>query len=269
MNTDEPKPYHIIIPARMASKRLPGKPLVDVCGKSLLLRVYERASLTCACDVCVATPDNEIIDHCNATGMRVIQTTDFCASGTHRCAEVAAGIPTSYVVNWQCDEPLVNPSEVDSMMAFLSWKVKHSEGVITMVGPLENDECEECEEGIEYEIPLPGECADRPKSGCRQCYGGHSNRDVTKVILTASDHCLWFSRAPMKTNWAHVGVYGFLKATLERLGGLGPSHYSKAEGLEQLTWLENWTMMLGHRLRVTPRGINSEADLKYLRKVYG
>src|SRR5437660_4205682 len=98
-----------IIPARLAATRLPNKPLLDICGKPMIQRVWERArSAACLRDVIVATPDREIYDVVTGFGGRAVMTSDSHRSGTDRLAEAAANIQAEVIVNIQGDEPLID-----------------------------------------------------------------------------------------------------------------------------------------------------------------
>ena len=103
-----------IIPARMASTRFPGKPLVDIAGQSMIMRVY-RACLSAGslAEVCVATDSMEIYEHVEAAGGRVLMTSPTHRNGTERVAEAAAKMEADIIVNIQGDEPLINPEAID------------------------------------------------------------------------------------------------------------------------------------------------------------
>jgi 3-deoxy-manno-octulosonate cytidylyltransferase (CMP-KDO synthetase) len=105
--------YIVVIPARYKSSRFPGKPLIDLNGKTMIQRTYDQC-LKCFPKekVFVATEDSRIVDHCNKLGMNVILTSDNCLTGTDRIAEVAKIIDVDYYINVQGDEPLFNPSDL-------------------------------------------------------------------------------------------------------------------------------------------------------------
>jgi 3-deoxy-manno-octulosonate cytidylyltransferase (CMP-KDO synthetase) len=103
----------IVIPARFKSTRYPGKPLIDILGKSMIQRVYEKCVLAFPKEfIFVATEDERIINHCDEYGMQCILTSDNCLTGTDRIAEVAKIIDADYYVNVQGDEPLFNPEDI-------------------------------------------------------------------------------------------------------------------------------------------------------------
>lgn len=109
--------YVIIIPARYKSTRFPGKPLVDIAGKSMLLRTYEQCLKAVEKElVYVATEDQRIVDHCNENGMNVLLTSDECLTGTDRVAEFAQKVKADYYINVQGDEPLFNPEDIKKII---------------------------------------------------------------------------------------------------------------------------------------------------------
>lgn len=112
--------YIVIIPARYKSTRFPGKPLIDILGKSMLLRTYEQCIKAVDSKlVYVATEDQRIVDHCNLFGIQVVLTSDECLTGTDRIAEVASQIKVDYYINVQGDEPLFNPEDINKVINLL------------------------------------------------------------------------------------------------------------------------------------------------------
>ena len=108
-----------IIPSRYASTRFPGKPLVDIAGKSMIKRVYEQASKASSLiDVIVATDDQRIFNHVQSFGGKVVLTSDKHESGTDRCAEVVSNLSAvDVVINIQGDEPFIEPEQIDQLAA--------------------------------------------------------------------------------------------------------------------------------------------------------
>lgn len=211
-----------IIPARYASSRFPGKPLVDIGGKSMIQRVYEKASLASTLDeVIIATDDQRIYDHVDTFGAKVMMTADRHRSGTDRCGEVAA-LLTNYdtIINIQGDEPFIPPEMIDELVTIFQ---NQSEGKIaTLVKPIE-------ETSVLF------------------------NPNVVKVVLGKNGNALYFSRQPIpfqrgileidwlnnNTYYKHVGIYAFDRNALAKLVELAPSPLEQSEQLEQLRWLEN------------------------------
>ena len=212
----------IVIPARWASTRFPGKPLAPIAGVSLIRRVYDRAAgSTRANAVVVATDDERIFEHVTAFGGRCVRPAGDFATGTDRIAaalpllEENESVPFDIVVNVQGDEPLIDIASVDSLIARLE---QSPVGIATLACPLETDE--------EFQA-----------------------RDVVKVVTDSVGNALYFSRAPIGSREAalrHIGVYAYRRAAIERFVSLEPSTLERAESLEQLRALQN-----GIRIAVT------------------
>jgi len=206
----------IVIPARWASTRFPGKPLAMIAGVSLIERVFQRAVQSQkAAAVFVATDDARIAEHVEAFGGRVLQPAGDFQSGTDRIAAAVGLLHNAYelVINVQGDEPLLDPLVVDRLIEALGAGAE----MATLACPLTNDE----------EL---------------------NARDVVKVVVDAQDVALYFSRAPIgsrDTALRHIGVYGYRLDTLRRFTALPPSPLERAESLEQLRALQN-----GIRIRV-------------------
>lgn len=216
-----------IIPARYASTRFPGKPLVMLGNISMIQRVYQqvqKASLVA--QVVVATDDQRIFDHVQSFGGQVVMTNPDHLSGTDRCAEVARLYPDeSWVLNVQGDEPFIQPEQIDLLCQTLR---QATGGIATLA------------KKIEQESQL-------------------FDANCVKMALAQNHHALYFSRHPIPflrgketTEWLHaqqhykhIGLYGFAKDVLLELAVLQPSPLELAESLEQLRWLEN-----GYRIRV-------------------
>lgn len=205
----------IVIPARWASTRFPGKPLAPIAGVSLIQRVYERAARSQRADaVYVATDDERIFVHVSQFGGKVVHPEGEFATGTDRIAaalpivESLEGAPFDIIVNVQGDEPLIDIAEVDALIDRLQMSVI---GMATLACPLETDE--------EFQA-----------------------RDVVKVVTDEVGNALYFSRAPIgsrETAMRHIGVYAYRRVVLERFVSLEPSPLERAESLEQLRALQN------------------------------
>ena len=213
-----------IIPARYASSRFPGKPLVMIGGKPMIQRVYEQASRSLE-TVYVATDDSRIFDAVTEFGGNAIMTSAEHRSGTDRCAEAAAGIMKNdgiridIVVNIQGDEPFVKPEQIDLLMSCFKDK---SVDIATLVRKVE-----------------PGEDVFDPNS--------------PKVILDKWGNAIYFSRSAIpfirdaeKALWTynhvyykHPGLYAYKTSALNGITSLPASLLEKAESLEQNRWLEN------------------------------
>ncbi len=207
-----------IIPARFASSRFPGKPLVDLKGKSMIQRVYEGAMKSKAMSkVIVATDDQRIVDEVLRFGGNVCLTDAAHQSGTDRCAEVARLNPGfDVVINIQGDEPLVDPNQLDQLLsAFENPTVQLATlGIPTM------DESD------------------------------LSNPNRIKIILDKDQNALYFSRSCVPNTYhfkgehltfypfmRHIGLYAYRVDTLIEISQLTPTELEKMESLEQLRWL--------------------------------
>jgi 3-deoxy-manno-octulosonate cytidylyltransferase (CMP-KDO synthetase) len=198
----------IVIPARWASTRFPGKPLAMIAGVSLIQRVYERAARSArAGAVFVATDDDRIADHVKSFGGRFVRPQGEFQSGTDRIAASLdlLGGEFDQVVNVQGDEPLIDIDSVDGIIDILQ-----TTGVdmATLVTPIETDE-------------------------------ERQSRDVVKVVTRLNGDALYFSRAPLAGASRHVGIYGYQTAVLRALAALPPSPLEREESLEQLRALQN------------------------------
>lgn len=209
-----------VIPARFASTRFPGKPLVEIGGKSMIRRVYEQAKLAKSlAHVVVATDDRRIAEEVESFGGEYVMTNSAHESGTDRCAEVAK-IVDGYdvIINIQGDEPFINPLQID----LLANLFKEDTEIATLIKPIqEQDEL--------------------------------INPNLPKVVISKQGKALYFSRTPIPYlrgvdihNWnakhqyyRHIGIYGYRKNILHQLTNLPISLLEKSEQLEQLRWLEN------------------------------
>lgn len=215
-----------IIPSRFASTRFPGKPLIDIDGKSMIQRVYERASASNLSKVVVATDDERIFDHVVGFGGEAIMTASDHHTGTDRCVEAYKLIGEEFdaVINIQGDEPVINPKQLD-LLAFCF-----------------NDE--QCEIAtLAVKIKTNDILFDSSKIKVV--------KDENRQALYFSRHAIPFQQIP-ENQWLehhdyykHVGIYGFKPEVLKVLGKLPPSTLEKAESLEQLRWMQN-----GYKIQV-------------------
>lgn len=209
----------IVIPARWASTRFPGKPLAPIAGVSLIRRVYERAALSRrAGDVYVATDDERIADHVTRFGGRVLKPDGDFQTGTDRIAAAVRLLEArpDQVINVQGDEPLIDMGSVDAVIDVLQ---STAVDIGTLACPLETD-------------------------------GEYTSRDVVKVVTDLEGNALYFSRAPIPFGSRsdarrHIGLYGYQTGALFRFASLAPAPLERAESLEQLRALQN-----GFKIRV-------------------
>ncbi|NQT88408.1 3-deoxy-manno-octulosonate cytidylyltransferase [bacterium] len=217
----------VVIPARYASVRLPGKPLLKDTGKYLIEHVYERALQATRVDaVLVATDDERVREAVEGFGGNVAMTSGAHRSGTDRVAEAAQKLDADIIVNVQGDEPEIDPAAIDMAVALLDRH--HDAHISTLAVPTDN--------------------ADRIR-----------DPNVVKVVVDGSGFALYFSRAPIPASKAypdfppgerhvyltHVGLYAFRRDFLFRFASLGPSPLETYESLEQLRALE-----CGYRIAV-------------------
>ena len=233
---------HIIIPARYASGRLPGKPLADVAGKTLLERVYDRARASEARWVTIATDDQRIAKAARIFGADVIMTHGSHRSGTERIGEVInrLGIkPDEIVVNLQGDEPLMPPGLIRSVAHRL-----------------------DCERGAASVATACHPISDQADM---------TNTNTVKVVCDINGYALYFSRAPIAYGFAqrHIGLYAYRAGFVTRFCYWPPCALEEQEKLEQLRIL--W---YGERIAVTttdetpPIGVDTAEDLERVRKIF-
>ncbi|MBE9582901.1 3-deoxy-manno-octulosonate cytidylyltransferase [Mucilaginibacter sp. JRF] len=235
-----------IIPARYASSRFPGKPLVDIAGKSMIQRVYEQAS-KCAdlAAIMVATDDERIFDHVTNFGGLAVMTGSDHQSGTDRCAEVALQHPQyQVIINIQGDEPYIDPEQISKLANCFD---NAQTEIATLVKRIKN----------EQEL---------------------LNTNSPKVVINKLSEAIYFSRSPLPhlrgeepENWLefhtyfkHIGIYGYRADVLQQITKLPVSSLETAEKLEQLRWIEN-----GYRIQVAETELETHAidtpeDLKLL-----
>lgn len=202
----------IVVPARMASTRFPGKPLVDLAGKPMLQWVVEAARSAGVADwVGVATPDDEIEALCRSIGAPCVRTRDDHPSGTDRLAEAAATVGADVYLNVQGDEPLIDPATIRAAAApFADPRVRMAS----------------------VYAPCPDEEVEDPA--------------VVKVVLAESGDALYFSRWPIPYPrnprvdpvWKHVGLYGYRADVLAEFATWPMGRLEASESLEQLRFLE-------------------------------
>ena len=241
--------FVVVIPARYASERLPGKPLREINGKPMIGHVYQRGLESDAQEVVIATDDDRVADAAEEFGATVCMTGDQHRSGTERIAEVADIMNWSddtIVVNLQGDEPAMPPSLINQCAALLD---NLTVDVSTLASPLASQE-------------------------------DFDNPNVVKVVLNSEDDAIYFSRAAipyprseddsrkaMDSALHHHGIYGYRCGILRQLVIAEPSPLELAEQLEQLRALS-----LGMRIRVgrpairPGRGVDTEDDLAAVAK---
>lgn len=210
-----------VIPARYASSRFPGKPLVDIRGKSMIRRVYEQVSKAGMIDaVIVATDDQRIFDHVREFGGNVQFTADTHRSGTDRCAEVA-GRETEFdvIINIQGDEPFIDPRQIDQVVKPLRDQ-DHLE-ISTLAKKLHD-------EGTLFNPNVVKVVFDREQKAL------YFSRSAIPYLRDV-DPSLWMDKADF---YKHIGIYGFRRSALLAVADETPGRLEQCESLEQLRWLE-------------------------------
>ncbi|BDT74628.1 3-deoxy-manno-octulosonate cytidylyltransferase [Polynucleobacter sp. KF022] len=243
--------FLVVIPARLGSTRLPRKPLADIGGKPMVIRVAERAKLSLAQSVVVATDSPEIQAVCDEHRIDCLLTSENHPTGTDRIAEVAQllKLPNdALIVNVQGDEPLIPPELINQVASTLAEKARCAISTVA--------------------VPIT-EVAEI------------NNPNVVKVVLNRSGEALYFSRAPIPfvrdaqaqqttTHLRHLGIYGYRADFLQAYSRLEPAPPEQAEALEQLRALWN-----GYRIAVhiapeaPPAGVDTPEDLERIRQLLG
>jgi 3-deoxy-manno-octulosonate cytidylyltransferase (CMP-KDO synthetase) len=224
-----------VIPARFASIRFPGKPLVPLAGKPMVLHVWEAARAARRLDrVVVATDDARIAECVRAAGGDAVMTSEAAASGTDRMAEVARRMPADAYVNVQGDEPLMPPENIDRAVGALLDAPGRS--IATLAFPIGAAEA--------------------------------SDPNVVKVACARDGRALYFSRSPIPYFRSgepafrrHLGIYAFQAGTLAEVAALPPSPLERAESLEQLRWLESGYTIWVEQAAADSIGVDTPADL--------
>lgn len=237
--------YIGIIPARYASTRFPGKPLAEICGKTVIRRVYEQACK--ALDtVVVATDDERIYDDVESFGGKVVMTRPNHKCGTDRCLEAYQAITTptwraqndidTVVINIQGDEPFIQPEQIEALMACFD---REGTEIATLVRPFTDQDTQ-----ADLNNPNTPKVRWNKTTGIAEMFS-------RKVIACADG-----------SHYRHIGIYAYRADVLTKITTLPQSPLEIAERLEQLRWLEN-----GYCIRVgvtdTPTiGIDTPEDLE-------
>lgn len=249
--------FTVVIPARYASSRLPGKPLQEIAGKPMIQHVWQQARKSSAQRVLVATDDARIVEVCRGFGAEVLLTRAEHNSGTDRLAEVATALglaADTIVVNVQGDEPLIPPAIIDQVAANLA---AHPEAAIATLA-----------EPIDEAAAL-------------------FNPNVVKVVSDLNGLALTFSRAPLP--WArdafavnrerlpaavpyrrHIGIYAYRTQFLHDFVAWGPCWLEDTECLEQLRALWHGVRIhVADALQAPPAGVDTPDDLERVRRLLG
>jgi 3-deoxy-manno-octulosonate cytidylyltransferase (CMP-KDO synthetase) len=251
-------PFTVLIPARLASTRLPNKPLADLGGAPMVVRVAQRALKSGAGRVVVATDSPEIVAQCTRFGIACVLTLGDHLSGTDRLAEACETLglaDSEIIVNVQGDEPLIDPALIDAVAGLL------------------NDRADCTMSTAAHGIDTQDDFLDP---------------NVVKVVLDARSTALYFSRAPIPADraganqiwskaggagWAplrHVGIYAYRAGFLRQFPRLAPAPVERLESLEQLRALWHGYRIAVHVTEQAPGlGVDTPADLERARRFFG
>ena len=247
--------YTVIIPARMASIRLPDKPLADIAGRPMVVRVAQRAAQSSASRVVVAADDDRVVQACQAHGIEALLTRQDHVSGSDRLAEACEklGLPDdALVVNVQGDEPLIPPDLIDEVARVLAERPEASMGTAAHA----------IHDLAEF-----------------------TNPNVVKVVMDARQIALYFSRAPIPW-WRdgqqeggfkalpspaplrHIGIYSYRAGFLRQFPLLPPAPIETQESLEQLRALWHGHRIAVHVTQAAPGpGVDTPTDLERVRDI--
>ncbi|MCD8554218.1 3-deoxy-manno-octulosonate cytidylyltransferase [Seleniivibrio sp.] len=236
----------VVIPARMASTRLPGKPLRKIAGVPMILRVAENCLKTVADRVIVATDSKEILETCEGfSGLESTMTADDIQSGTDRVAKVAKFVDDDIIINVQGDEPFIDPELINKLINDL----KENPQVLM------NTAACTFTEGEDVKDP-----------------------NCVKVVLDKNGFALYFSRLPIPydrdgrggvTYYKHIGIYGFRKSWLMQFASLAQTELENIEKLEQLRALENGVSIKVIKTDYKPVSVDTEEDLIKAEEIMG
>ncbi|MDQ2735472.1 MAG: 3-deoxy-manno-octulosonate cytidylyltransferase [Pseudomonadota bacterium] len=243
--------FDVLIPARLASARLPNKPLAEIGGVPMIVRVARRAAQSGARSVTVATDHATIVAACVKHGIAALKTSEMHASGSDRIAEAAVRLgfdADDIVVNVQGDEPMIVPALIDACAALLERRT---------------------------------DCIMSTAAHAIHSNADFNNVNIVKVVIDAAGRALYFSRAPIPwprdgalvdtaaTPLRHVGLYAYRAGFLRRFPGLAPSPLEVIERLEQLRVLWHGERIAVHVDDGDPGiGIDTPEDLEKARRLF-
>ena len=229
----------VLIPARMAATRLPGKPLADIAGVPMIVRVLRQAEAAAVGPVAVAAGDPEIVAAVEAAGGRAVLTDPDLPSGSDRILAALAGLDPAGVhdaiINLQGDMPFVAPSVLSACAGLLAERAECD--IATVVAPESSP-------------------------------GDRTNPDVVKAVLAANGRALYFTRSTLYGDqpvWRHVGIYGYRRAALSAFNAAPPSPLETREKLEQLRAMELGLSIWAAIADDAPISVDNPSDLERAR----
>jgi 3-deoxy-manno-octulosonate cytidylyltransferase (CMP-KDO synthetase) len=247
--------YSIVIPARMASERLPGKPLQDVCGAPLIQRVWECAGRSGAARVVIATQDEAIQSAAHGFGAHCEMTRPDHLSGSDRIAECVERLEwadDTLVVNLQGDEPLMPPECLDQVASLLA----HDGGADAASLFHVTVDANEIRDPNAVKVTV--DCEGRALYFSRSVIPGHRSWPSLEDAIEAG--CSWKR---------HIGLYAYRAGALKRFAKMGPSELEQMERLEQLRILESGaTIAMARAVSPVPAGVDTPDDLERVRRIF-
>ena len=252
----------IVIPARYASTRFPGKPLAKIAGQTMVSRVYDIA-VTAAeeqsgVDVVVATDHQDIVAHCKEIGAKAVMTSDNCISGSDRVSEAVdkMGGDFDFIINLQGDVPLLPPEVIRSMIE--SYANDSTADVVTPVVHLSWEELDNLRLS-KRKTPFSGTTAILNRDGTARWFSKNIIPAVRKEDKLREE----MERSPVHR---HIGLYGYSAEMLKIYATLPEGHYEKFEGLEQLRVLENGYTIRAVKVKIeghrSVSGVDTPEDAK-------
>ncbi len=240
-----------IVPARFGSTRFPGKPLVDINGKSMIQRVYEQCiQASRLSKLVIATDDGKILNHILEFGGNAVLTSPQHQSGTDRCAEVIDKIGAEkwdVVINIQGDEPFIHPEQIDLLCSAFDDEETKLATIVKKISSIDE-------------------------------LFNHNN---VKVILNKRKEAVYFSRTPIPYNrnfpeqewlkysayYKHIGIYGYRTQTLMEVSKLAKTNLEITESLEQLRWIENGYIIRAEITTLESIAIDTPDDLLKIKSI--
>ena len=258
----------IVIPARYASVRLPGKPLADIGGKPMIVRICERAAASGVGPVVVASDDERVVSASHACGVEAILTSGAHASGTERVAEVAAirGLdPATIVVNVQGDEPLLAPDSIVQVAENLS---RHRDcAIATLCEAIEREDEIFDPDVVKVVFDGKGRAAYFSRAPIPYCRGRFDARAGAASPSTSPSTSP--SAAPNCLHYRHVGLYAYRVEFLHRFASLAPAPSELAESLEQLRAIHHgYSIHVEAARERSGPGVDTPADLERVRAIF-
>lgn len=257
----------IVIPARFGSTRLPGKPLLKIAGREMLLRVADIAQDVCRendnCQFVVATDDEQIGELCKQHNIDFQYTSEHCKSGTERCFDLIGKLDyqPDFIINLQGDNPLCPPWFIQSLID--SWKQSEVGEVFTPFVRLTWPELDTLRE-VKQITPFSGTTVQVAKNMCALSF----SKNIIPAIRKEEQ---WKTQTEFSPVLRHIGLYGYSYDALKSYLSMEESHYEKCEGLEQMRFVENAIPVkmveVSYNGRDGMSGVDSPEDIQRAEKI--